>query len=97
MKGGVILNKEQLSAIRHDKGPMLVIAGAGTGKTTVIVERIKYLVESGLAKPSQILALTFTEKAAREMESRVDVSMVLLKCGFRLSILLEIGCCGKKH
>ena len=77
MKGGVILNKEQLSAIRHDKGPMLVIAGAGTGKTTVIVERIKYLVESGLAKPSQILALTFTEKAAREMESRVDVSMPL--------------------
>lgn len=69
------LNKEQLEAVKHKKGPLLIIAGAGTGKTTVITERIKYLILSKLAKPSEILALTFTEKAAREMEERVDVAM----------------------
>lgn len=71
------LNKEQLEAIQFGEGPLLIIAGAGTGKTTVITERIKYLVTSGLAKPSEILALTFTDKAAREMEERVDVAMPL--------------------
>lgn len=69
------LNKEQLEAIKHENGPLLVIAGAGTGKTTVITERIKYLIESKLAAPSEILALTFTEKASREMEERVDVAL----------------------
>lgn len=69
------LNKEQIEAIRHKKGPLLIIAGAGTGKTTVITERIKYLILSKSANPSEILALTFTEKAAREMEERVDVAM----------------------
>jgi len=68
-------NQEQLEAIEYGKGPLLIIAGAGTGKTTVITERIKYLVSKGLAKPSEILALTFTDKAAREMEERVDVAM----------------------
>ncbi|MGB6839280.1 MAG: UvrD-helicase domain-containing protein [Microgenomates group bacterium] len=69
------LNKEQLEAIKYKDGPLLIIAGAGTGKTTVITERIKYLILSKKAKPSEILALTFTEKAAREMEERVDVAM----------------------
>ena len=69
------LNKEQLEAVKHKKGPLLIIAGAGTGKTTVITERIKYLISQKLAKPSEVLALTFTEKAAREMEERVDVAM----------------------
>lgn len=69
------LNKEQLEAIKFGEGPLLIIAGAGTGKTTVITERVKYLVSSGKAKPSEILALTFTDKAAREMEERVDVAM----------------------
>jgi len=71
------LNKEQESAIKFGKGPLLIIAGAGTGKTTVITERIKYLITKGLAKPEEILALTFTEKGAREMEERVDVAMPL--------------------
>ncbi len=71
----VKLNQEQIEAIEHDKGPLLIIAGAGTGKTTVVTERIKYLIEKNLAKPSEILALTFTEKAAREMEERVDVAL----------------------
>ncbi len=69
------LNKEQLEAIKHKGGPLLIIAGAGTGKTTVITERIKYLLFSKKVKLSEILALTFTEKAAREMEERVDVAM----------------------
>jgi DNA helicase-2/ATP-dependent DNA helicase PcrA len=69
------LNKEQLEAIRFGEGPLLIIAGAGTGKTTVITERIKYLVFSSKAKPEAILALTFTDKAAREMEERVDIAM----------------------
>jgi DNA helicase-2/ATP-dependent DNA helicase PcrA len=69
------LNKEQLKAVKHKGGPLLIIAGAGTGKTTVVTERIKFLIGKKLAKPSEILALTFTEKAAREMEERVDVAM----------------------
>ena len=72
---GLKLNKEQIEAIKFGNGPLLIIAGAGTGKTTVITERIKYLILSGKAKADQILALTFTEKAAREMEERVDVAM----------------------
>jgi DNA helicase-2/ATP-dependent DNA helicase PcrA len=75
MSDGIKLNKEQLQAVKHEKGPLLIIAGAGTGKTTVITERIKYLIEKDLAKPKEILALTFTDKAAREMEERVDVAM----------------------
>ncbi len=70
-----VLNKEQQQAVKYNKGPLLIIAGAGTGKTSVIVEKIKYLVKRKLAKPEQILALTFTEKAASEMEERVDRAM----------------------
>ena len=66
------LNKEQKEAVLHDKGPLLIVAGAGTGKTTVITQRIVNLIEKGLAKPEEILAVTFTEKAAYEMEERVD-------------------------
>ena len=69
------LNKEQLQAVHHKKGPLLIIAGAGTGKTTVITERIKFLIEKEYAEPSEILALTFTEKAAKEMETRVDEAL----------------------
>lgn len=69
------LNKEQLKAVKHKTGPLLIIAGAGTGKTTVITERIKHLIFKKLADPSEILALTFTEKASREMQDRVDESL----------------------
>lgn len=69
------LNKEQLEAVEHTDGPLLIIAGAGTGKTTVITERIRWLVSQKLSRPGEILALTFTQKAAREMEERVDILM----------------------
>jgi len=69
------LNPQQTEAIKHLNGPLLIIAGAGTGKTTVITERIKYLILKKNILPSQILALTFTDKAAREMEERVDIAM----------------------
>jgi DNA helicase-2/ATP-dependent DNA helicase PcrA len=66
------LNPEQAAAVAHNEGPLLVVAGAGTGKTQVITRRIARLVEEKKAKPSQILALTFTEKAAREMAERLE-------------------------
>lgn len=69
------LNAEQKDAVRHIEGPLLVVAGAGTGKTSVLVEKIKYIIEKKLARPEEILALTFTEKAAREMEERVDKAL----------------------
>lgn len=71
------LNKEQLSAVKHENGPLLIVAGAGTGKTTVITRRIAYLLEQKLAKPDEILALTFTEKAAGEMQERADLLLPL--------------------
>ncbi len=69
------LNKEQKEAIHHGNGPLLIIAGAGTGKTTVITERIVHLIQDKEVKPQNILALTFTEKASQEMLERVDIAM----------------------
>ena len=66
------LTHSQKQAVVYNDGPLLIIAGAGTGKTTVLVEKIKYLIAHKLARPDEILALTFTEKAVNEIEERVD-------------------------
>jgi len=68
-----LLTPEQRAAAEHGEGPLLIVAGAGTGKTHVLTARIVHLIASGQARPHQILALTFTEKAAATMQERVDL------------------------
>ena len=71
------LNNEQKLAVQRDGVPLMIVAGAGTGKTTVITSRIARLIEQGLAKPEEILALTFTEKAAQETQDMVDLCHIV--------------------
>jgi len=85
------LNERQRDAVTHGEGPMLIVAGAGTGKTRVLTRRIAWLIATKRARPEEILALTFTDKAAAEMESRVDVLVPYGYVGATISTFHAFG------
>jgi len=85
------LNPEQAEAVRHRDGPLLVVAGAGTGKTKVITTRIAYLIQEERVKPQEILTLTFADRAAAEMEARVDQLVPYAYTDFWLSTFHAFG------
>ena len=66
------LNEKQQEAVLHLNGPLLIVAGAGSGKTKVLTSRIAHIIKNKNAYPNQILAVTFTNKAAKEMQNRVS-------------------------
>lgn len=65
------LNQMQQQAVQHTEGPLLILAGAGSGKTTVLVNRVQHIIADGYALPWQVLAITFTNKAAGEIRQRL--------------------------
>lgn len=84
------LNKEQLEAVKYINGPLLVLAGAGSGKTRVLTTRIAYLINEKKVHPSNILAITFTNKAANEMKERIS-NMLGYTYGMQISTFHSFG------
>src|SRR5512141_829860 len=71
----ILPDPQQKQAIEHVHGPMLVVAGAGTGKTTVLIQRVARLIREGHGRPDEIVALTYTDNAAAQMRERIAVEL----------------------
>jgi DNA helicase-2/ATP-dependent DNA helicase PcrA len=88
------LNPKQREAVVHTDGPMLIVAGAGSGKTRVLTHRVAHLIESGAADPTGILAITFTNRAANEMKERVQ-QLVGGRTAARMWVMTFHAACGR--
>jgi len=93
------LNPQQEAAVVHEGGPLLVVAGAGSGKTRVLTRRIAYLMKKRDVNPYEILAITFTNKAAGEMKDRVTelVGQLRAPCGYLPFTLHAFACTVKRR
>ncbi len=89
-----VLNPQQREAVLHTEGPLLIVAGAGSGKTRVLTHRVAHLIAEGLAEPSQILAITFTNRAAGEMRERVE-QLVGGRVASRMWVMTFHSACGR--
>ena len=80
-----LANPQQLEAINHTKGPLLIIAGPGSGKTFTLVERIINLVQNHGVEPEALFVVTFTEKAAQELTTRISNRLLELSIDFNIN------------
>ena len=91
------LNPEQMAAVSHNEGPLLILAGAGSGKTTVLVSRTGRLIDERVAQAAQIAVLTFTNKSARELKHRVQAKIGDRAKGFGPEHFIRLVCnCSEK-